>query len=114
MRLTLKLEELALLDLGIFGFSQLDFAWWWFLLLFFLPDLGMIGYFFGNRTGALLYNIFHHKGVAVFLWFYGYFYQNEVFQLIGVILFSHAAFDRFFGYGLKYPRGFKFTHFGEL
>jgi hypothetical protein len=35
-------------------------------------------------------------------------------QLIGVIMFSHAAFDRLLGYGLKYEEGFKFTHLGAI
>jgi hypothetical protein len=114
MKTTLKLEELAMLLLGIFVFTQLDFAWWWFLVLFFTPDFGMLGYLFGNKIGALIYNLFHHKGLAVVLWLWGFYFHNEVFQLIGVILFSHAAFDRILGYGLKYEKGFKFTHLGEI
>ncbi|SKB59674.1 protein of unknown function [Salegentibacter holothuriorum] len=114
MKITLKLEELAMLVLGIFAFSQLDFAWWWFLVLFFTPDFGMLGYLFNNEIGAFIYNLFHHKGLAILIWFLGFYLQNEVFQLIGVILFSHAAFDRILGYGLKYEKGFKFTHLGEI
>ena len=114
MKITLKLEELVMLVLGVFAFSRLDFAWWWFLVLFFTPDFGMLGYLFGTKIGALVYNIFHHKGLAILLWLLGFYLQNEVFQLIGVILFSHAAFDRILGYGLKYEKGFKFTHLGEI
>tara|TARA_R110002012_G_scaffold307194_1_gene512542 strand:- start:81 stop:431 length:351 start_codon:yes stop_codon:yes gene_type:complete len=114
MKITLALEEFAMLLLGIFAFSRLDFAWWWFLVLFFTPDFGMLGYLFNNKIGALIYNLFHHKGLAVSIWGLGFYLQNEVFQLIGVILFSHAAFDRILGYGLKYEKGFKFTHLGEI
>ncbi|APS38773.1 MULTISPECIES: DUF4260 domain-containing protein [Salegentibacter] len=114
MKITLALEELGMLILGIFAFSRLDFAWWWFLVLFFTPDFGMLGYLFNNKIGALIYNLFHHKGFAISIWFLGFYLQNEVFQLIGVILFSHAAFDRILGYGLKYEKGFKFTHLGEI
>ena len=114
MKITLALEEFAMLMLGIFVFSRLDFAWWWFLVLFFTPDFGMLGYLFNNRIGAFIYNLFHHKGLAVLICFLGFYLQNEVFQLIGVILFSHAAFDRILGYGLKYEKGFKFTHLGEI
>ncbi|WP_081209131.1 DUF4260 domain-containing protein [Salegentibacter sediminis] len=114
MKFTLKLEELAMFLLGIFAFSQLDFAWWWFLLLFLAPDLGMLGYLFGNKPGALFYNIFHHKGLAILFWFVGLGLQKEVIQLIGVILFAHASFDRMLGYGLKYETGFKYTHLGEI
>ncbi len=114
MEFTLKLEELAMLILGIFAFSLLDFAWWWFLVLFLAPDIGMLGYLFGNRTGALLYNLFHHKGLAILIWVLGFSLENQIFQLIGVILFAHASFDRMLGYGLKYKTGFKFTHLGEI
>ncbi|MDR9456572.1 MAG: DUF4260 domain-containing protein [Salegentibacter sp.] len=114
MKLTLKLEELAMLILGIFAFSLLDFAWWWFLVLFLAPDLGMLGYLFGNKFGALLYNLFHHKGLAIIIWILGFSLENQIFQLIGVILFAHASFDRMLGYGLKYETGFKFTHLGEI
>lgn len=114
MKFTLKLEELAMLLLGIFAFSFLDFAWWWFLVLFLAPDIGMLGYLFGNRTGALLYNLFHHKGLAILIWFLGFSLEHQIFQLIGVILFAHASFDRMLGYGLKYETGFKFTHLGKI
>lgn len=114
MKTTLKLEELALFLLGIFLFSQLDFAWWWFLVLILTPDIGMLGYLFGNKAGAISYNIFHHRGIAVAVYLTGVYLQSEITQLIGVILFSHAAMDRMFGYGLKYEKGFKYTHLGEI
>lgn len=114
MKTTLKLEELAMLLLGIFVFSLLNYAWWWFPVLFLAPDFGMIGYAFGNSAGAFFYNLFHHKGLAIMIYFIGYFYQMPVLQLLGVILFSHAAFDRMLSYGLKYEKGFKFTHLGII
>lgn len=114
MKLTLKLEELAMLLLGVFAFGLLDFAWWWFLVLFLAPDLGMLGYFFGTKVGAFVYNLFHHKGIAILIWLLGFTLENQIFQLIGVILFAHASFDRMLGYGLKYETGFKFTHLGEI
>ena len=114
MKVTLALEELAMLMLGIFVFSQLDFDWWWFLVLFLTPDFGMLGYLFNTKIGAFTYNLFHHRGLAILIWILGFYLQNEVFQLIGVILFSYVAFDRILGYGLKYEKGFKFTHLGEI
>jgi len=114
MNTTLKLEELALFLLGIFLFAQLPFAWWWFLVLILTPDIGMIGYLFGNKSGAFTYNLFHHRGTAIACYLIGIYTQSEITQLIGIILFSHAAMDRLFGYGLKYEKGFKFTHLGEI
>lgn len=114
MNIILKLEELAMLISGILFFNFLAFEWWWFPLLFLVPDLGMTGYAFGNRAGAMAYNIFHHKGVAILGGLSGLCLGNEALQLAGLIIFSHAAFDRMLGYGLKYDKGFKFTHLGEI
>ena len=114
MKTTLKLEELALFLLGIFLFSQLSYAWWWFLILILSPDIGMLGYLFGNKTGAVCYNVFHHRGIAVLVYFFGIYFETDVLQLAGIILFSHIAMDRIFGYGLKYEKGFKFTHLENL
>ncbi len=114
MKITLKLEELAMLLLGIFAFSQMNYSWWWFVGLFFLPDIGMLGYLAGNKIGAFTYNIFHHKGLAILLFFCGIFLKLESLELAGIILFSHSSFDRIMGYGLKYEEGFKITHLGNL
>lgn len=100
--------------LGVFAFSLLDFAWWWFPALFLLPDLGMAGYFLGRKAGAFVYNFFHHKGLAIFVFLAGLNFGSEGWQLAGVILFSHAAFDRMLGYGLKFEDGFKYTHLGKI
>ncbi len=114
MKTTLQLEELAMLGLGIYLFSLLSFSWWLFLALFLVPDIGMLGYLINQKIGALTYNIFHHKGLAIFMYCVGIYLSNELIQLCGIILFSHAAFDRILGYGLKYEKGFKFTHLGEI
>ncbi|MDT0690030.1 DUF4260 domain-containing protein [Salegentibacter sp. F188] len=114
MKITLQLEEMAMLALGIYAFSFLGLSWWWFFALLLAPDIGMLGYLGGNKSGAFVYNIFHHKGLAILLWIVGFALQNVILQLIGLILFSHSAFDRILGYGLKYEKGFKFTHLGEI
>ena len=114
MKTTLKLEELAMFLLGIFAFRFLNFHWSTFLLLLFLPDLSMLGYLGGNKMGAFFYNLFHHKGLAVFVYILGVYLDIHSIQLTGIILFSHSAFDRLLGYGLKYESGFKFTHLGEI
>lgn len=114
MNTVIKLEEAMLFGLGIYLFSLLDYTWWWFPALLLVPDLSMIGYAFGNKAGAWTYNIVHHRGVAVIVYLAGIYLNNTALQLAGVILFSHSCFDRVFGYGLKYEKGFKFTHLGEI
>ena len=114
MKNSLRLEELAMLVLGIFMFGLLGYQWWWFLVLILVPDIGMIGYAFNSRVGAFSYNLLHHKGLAILLYFFGMYFSFPLCQLVGVILFSHASMDRIFGYGLKYNKGFKYTHLGEI
>lgn len=114
MKTIIKLEELGLFILGIYFFSLLSYQWWWFLVLILAPDFSMLGYAINNKTGAFLYNLFHHKGIAVLLYILGSYFKIELVQLIGIILFSHAAMDRVFGYGLKYETGFEDTHLGKI
>lgn len=70
--------------------------------------------YLNTKIGAYSYNLFHHKGLSVLLYLAGCYLKIELLQLVGVILFSHAAMDRIFGYGLKYEKGFKYTHLGEV
>lgn len=114
MKNLIKLEELAQFLFGIFLFSNTDFAWWWFLVLILAPDVGMFGYLLNNKIGAYTYNIFHHKGLALILLVVGAFFKLPLLELSGIILFTHAAMDRMLGYGLKYEKGFKYTHLGEI
>ncbi len=113
MKTVIKLEELGLFVLGIYLFSQLDYQWWWFLVWILAPDFSMLGYAINAKVGAFLYNVFHHRGIAVLVYVLGCYLKLESIQLAGVILFSHASMDRIFGYGLKYETGFKYTHLGE-
>lgn len=114
MKTILTLEELGQLILGIALFSQLSYSWWLFPALLLLPDIGMLGYLINTKVGATVYNIFHHKGIAIAFILAGMFYLGEFYTLVGVILFSHSAMDRVFGYGLKYFDSFKNTHLGTI
>lgn len=114
MKTVLKLEEFALFIFGIYLFSQLDYVWWLFLVLILVPDFSMIGYALGDKIGAFLYNLFHHRAIAILVYLVGAYTSNQVVQLIGVVLLAHSSMDRMFGYGLKYEKGFKFTHLGEI
>jgi hypothetical protein len=110
----IKLEEAALFVLGIYLFSLLPYEWWWFIALLLLPDLSMAGCLFGNTTGAATYNLVHHKAVAIAICLIGILSQIAIMELAGVILFSHSSMDRMFGYGLKYTKGFAYTHLGTI
>ncbi|MCG2462646.1 DUF4260 domain-containing protein [Flavobacteriaceae bacterium F89] len=114
MKTIIKLEELAMFLLGIYFFSLLPYPWWLFLALILVPDIGILGYLFNDRLGAITYNIFHHKGLAITIYLMGIYLSLPLWQLAGTLLFSHASLDRIFGYGLKFDKGFKFTHLGEI
>lgn len=114
MKILIQLEELTLLILGCYAFQLTGLSWWWFAGLFFLPDIGMLGYLAGEKPGAWIYNIFHHRGIALLVFGSGILFEFQAFQVAGIILFSHIAFDRTLGYGLKYEKGFKFTHLGKI
>ena len=114
MKFVLKLEELGMFVFGIFLFNQLSYAWWWFLALILVSDIGMLGYIFNTKIGATVYNMFHHKGLAILIYFLGMYFEIEWLKLVGIILFAHASMDRIFGYGLKFDDAFKNTHLGEI
>ena len=114
MKKILRIEEAAILAFSIFLFSQTNFAWWWYLILIFTPDIGMVGYLFGTKTGAVTYNIFHHKAVAIAVLCLGLYLKNEWATLAGIILLGHSGMDRMLGYGLKYGDSFHHTELGWI
>lgn len=114
MQRTLKLEELAMFGFSIFLFNQTEYIWWIYPALLLVPDIGMLGYLVNPKVGAAIYNLFHHKGIAIIFIVSGYIFPNEWLSLTGIILFGHASMDRIFGYGLKYEDSFKHTHLGWL
>lgn len=114
MKQILKYEEASIFLLGLYFFILTDFAWWWFALLILTPDIGMAGYLLNSRIGAISYNLFHHRGLAIVLIIVGYTLPNKWVLLSGIILFCHIALDRVFGYGLKYGDDFRHTHLGWI
>ncbi|MCG1036021.1 DUF4260 domain-containing protein [Polaribacter sargassicola] len=114
MKNTLKLEELLMFALSIVAYNQLSFDWWWYLVLFLLPDISFLGYKISTKFGAICYNVLHHKAIAIVFYLLGFYLQNETLQLIGIVMFGHASFDRILGYGLKYSDSFNNTHLGKI
>ena len=114
MKNILKMEEAAMLLFSIYLFTYLDISWWWFLIFFLSPDIGMLGYFINNKFGAIIYNIFHSKTIAVVLYILGSIEDNQILQFAGLIMFAHSSFDRMLGFGLKHFNSFHNTHLGSL
>jgi hypothetical protein len=110
----LKLEEWGQLLLSVILFDRLEYAWWIFPACILLPDVSMIGYLNGTKAGALIYNFFHHKLLAVIVLIFGFGLNHSLLTLSGLILFGHSAMDRIFGYGLKFNDHFQHTHLGWI
>ena len=114
MNLLLKLEHVAILIACYCISLYLGYAWWLFFALLLLPDISMVGYAINNKWGALLYNLFHHQGIALVVIGVGWYTAQPIVLLTGIILLGHSAMDRTFGYGLKYTTSFQDTHLGKI
>lgn len=109
-RWMLRVESLGILAAALAVYGAYDFAWWMLPVLLLAPDLSMLGYLVGTRTGAVVYNLAHIYATPLALgavallagWSFGF-----QFSLIWVM---HIAVDRTLGYGLKYADSFKHTH----
>ena len=114
MKNLIRFEEFFFFLLSIFLFAKLDIAWWWYPGLLLLPDIGMLGYLHNTKSGAVIYNLIHHRGVALAVYMLGAIIGNQILQLAGLILFGHSSLDRVFDYGLKYADSFHHTHLGMM
>lgn len=116
MKQIIKLEEALTTALCIYFIYSLHmgFSWWLYILLFLSPDISMVGYLAGKSVGAITYNLFHHRGLAASIALAGLLTGNTYLVFTGAILFAHSSFDRMMGYGLKYFKGFKYTHLGKI
>jgi hypothetical protein len=114
MKTIIKLEDLGEFFFSIYLFSLLAFPWWVYPLFFFAADLSMVGYIGGARSGAITYNLIHHKAIALGLYVAGVFLHMPVISLIGVLFLGHSSLDRVLGYGLKFSDSFNHTHLGAI
>src|SRR5690606_18684155 len=110
MKNLLIIDQFALLVATYLLSLYLVYIWWLFFVLLLLPDVSIIGYAINNRIGAWFYNIFHHQAIGILLIVFGYVLISPAITLAGSIILGHSSMDRCFGYGLKYSKGFKFTH----
>lgn len=114
MKTILKLEESVKFAASYLLILETGFQWWWFFALLLAPDISIMGYLINKRTGAILYNIFHHQGLSVLIALAGFYSDEKSILFAGLLLFGHSSMDRIFGYGLKYPDDFKITHLGKI
>jgi hypothetical protein len=114
MKAVLKLEEGGLFCLSLILFNLLGYSWWLYAALILTPDISILGYLINQKAGAVIYNLFHHRGLAIILYALGIYTFNYALIVIGIIILGHSSLDRLFGFGLKYFDSFKHTHLDVL
>jgi hypothetical protein len=108
----LRAEGAVVLLVSLVAYADFGGRWLWFAALFLIPDVTMLGYRFGPRIGAAVYNAGHsYIGVALLAGIATYA-DNDILLLGAVIWAAHIGFDRLLGYGLKYDTAFGHTHLG--
>ena len=83
-------------------------------MLILVPDLSIAGYLFGNRAGAVIYNIAHVTIIPLGLALAALVLADLRIFAIAMIWLAHIGIDRALGYGLKYAQGFGYTHLGRI
>jgi Domain of unknown function (DUF4260) len=110
----LRLEGLVLFAGATWLYAFWGGPWWLYVVLFFTPDLSFLGYLAGPKIGAWAYNILHSTIIPLGLLTAGFGFAPPLVLSLALIWLAHIGFDRAVGYGLKYERGFSFTHLGRI
>lgn len=110
----LYLEGFAFLILSICMYAFYDYSWIVFILLLLVPDLSMLGYLINQKTGAVIYNLFHTYSIPIVVVILGTLLSSSVALQLGLIWISHIGMDRMVGLGLKYQTGFKDNHLNQM
>jgi hypothetical protein len=109
------LEGLAVLIGAAIAYDTIGASWGLFALLLLLPDLSLLGYLAGARTGATAYNAMHTylgpAGLAALTYFD---VVAPAAWPVCLIWVAHIGMDRALGLGLKFPSAFKDTHLGTV
>lgn len=110
----LRVEGAVILGLAAFLYTRGDRGWLLFLLLLLAPDLSMVGYAAGPRTGAWTYNALHTTVGPAALAVVGILAEAPLAVSVALVWFAHIGMDRMLGYGLKHTSGFGDTHLGRI
>ncbi|SFM96766.1 DUF4260 domain-containing protein [Variovorax sp. OV329] len=114
VRLLLRLEGVALLLIAMAAYARFGGEWSFFAWTFLLPDLALLAYLAGPRTGAAIYNATHSLVVPAVLLAVGLAADLSPAFDLALVWAAHIGLDRALGFGLKYARGFAHTHLGQL
>lgn len=106
----LRAEGLAALIAALATYVALDGPLPLLVVLALAPDLSMLGYLAGSRAGSLTYNLAHTYVLPLALGGVGVHVGAPLAVQIAAIWAGHIGADRFAGYGLEFPSGFRDTH----
>ncbi len=113
-RIWLRLEGLAALVAGGWGYLHWGGQPLALVPLLLVVDVSMAGYLVGPHPGAILYNVAHNWFTALVVLGVGLYADVPAVVLAGWILVAHVGMDRLVGYGLKYAPAFGDTHLGWI
>lgn len=114
VRTLLRLEGAVVLGVALAAYAQFGAGWGVFALWLLAPDLSLLGYLAGPRTGAALYNAAHSYVGPVLLLALGVLAAMPWAVAGSLIWLAHIGMDHALGYGLKYASGFAVTHLGRI
>lgn len=111
---TVQLENSLLFIGSVYLYFNNKYSVLLFFICYFVPDISILFYQFGPKTGQKFYNALHNYVFPIIIagvnmWFV----HSEWLYMIALIWVAHIAMDRMLGYGLKYDT-FKHTHIQNL
>ncbi len=112
--LLLRLEGLAALAAGAWGFAQTGAPGWLFVALLLAPDLAAVGYLRGPRAGAAAYNAAHTYAAPAMLALAAPLAGWGLGLPVALVWGAHIGMDRALGYGLRRPDRAHPTHLGPI
>ena len=106
-----RYKSAAIFTIATITYGLVSTDWLAFIILFLIPDIGMIGYLIGPRTGRITYNALHTYPAPIILLTAGA--MVPAIMPFALIWIAHIGLDRALGYGLKRD-SFHETHLGTI
>lgn len=110
----LRIEGVAVLAATLAAYQLTGGDWGLFALLFLMPDLAMLGFIAGRKTGSVTYNLAHTYAVPLALGSIGWAAGVPFLLAVALIWIAHIGMDRALGYGLRYASVDQATHLGWI
>ncbi len=114
VRYLLRVEGLAIAAIAAVLYARTGASWWLFAALWLAPDLSILGYLAGPCRGSRIYNTVHTHTLPITLAFAAILLHANALLPFALIWVNHIGVDRLMGYGLKFSKGFGWTHLGRM